>query len=173
MQYAHLSIYVEPSIRPQYEEHVKNHNSKVMSSSHPDSGFDLFVLKDETIKDLCVKRVSMGVKCSMTMNNVVTGFYLYPRSSISKTNLMMANHVGIIDSGYRGWIMGAFRYLAPQDSIIDETYMRDQETTIQKGTRLTQICHPSLCPILVNIVDSEEDLVKTDRGEGGFGSTGK
>ena len=58
---------------------------------------------------------------------------------------------------------GAFRNLG----FTEPTY------SIAKNTRLTQICHPSLCPIKVHIVDSEELLGATARGENGFGSTGK
>jgi dUTPase len=81
---------------------------------------------------------------------------------------MLANHVGVIDAGYRGSIIGAFRWLLPSyltDSH-DETYV------IAKDTRLVQLCHPSLCPIFVVLVD-ENTLTPSERGEGGFGSTGK
>ena len=90
-------------------------------------------------------------------------FYIYPRSSISKTPLMLANHTGIIDSGYRGNLIGAFRCLFLEPN---------QPYHIEKYTRLLQICHPSLCPIYVIIV-SENELSNTERGTDGFGSTGK
>jgi dUTP pyrophosphatase len=73
---------------------------------------------------------------------------------------MLANHVGIIDSGYRGNLMGAFRLLG------------QSEYTVEKHNRLLQICHPSLCPVIVKMVD-ENELSCTTRGSGGFGSTGK
>jgi dUTPase len=73
---------------------------------------------------------------------------------------MLANHVGIIDSGYRGNLIGAFRCLLP-----DKNYI------VEQFTRLLQVCHPSLCPIYVVLVE-ESDLVDTERGAGGFGSTG-
>ena len=72
---------------------------------------------------------------------------------------MLANHVGIIDSGYRGDLIGAFRCL-------------DNEYNVESNTRLLQICHPSLCPVYVVIVP-ENELSNTERGSGGFGSTGK
>ena len=55
-------------------------------------------------------------------------YYLYPRSSISKTPLRLCNSVGIIDAGYRGNIM------AFVDNI-DEDY--------DLGTRLFQLCDPN------------------------------
>ena len=89
-------------------------------------------------------------------------YYLYPRSSISKTPLLCANSVGIIDRDYRGNIMGKVRYL-PFDLEAKDPYLVD------KGTRLFQICSPDLHPIKVKLVDQ---LTETSRGEGGFGSTG-
>jgi dUTP pyrophosphatase len=90
-----------------------------------------------------------------------TAFQIYPRSSLSKTPLMLSNHVGIIDCGYRGNIKGAFRCLN-----VDQFY-------VQKFTRLLQICHPSLSKIRVFLVENENDLSSTERGDRGFGSTGK
>ena len=86
---------------------------------------------------------------------------MYPRSSISKSNLRLANNVGIIDAGYRGHLIGMFD-LKYSDSI-----------TINKFDRYLQICAPNLIPIVVEIVNSREELGEdTDRGNGGFGSTG-
>ena len=104
----------------------------------------------------------MNVKCEMvdTVYDRSLSYYMYPRSSISKTPLILANHVGIIDSGYRGNLIGAFRNLS------------DYNYVVEKNTRLLQICHPSLSPFIVELVD-ESDLSGSKRGEGGFGSTGK
>jgi dUTPase len=57
-------------------------------------------------------------------------------------------------------LIGAFRNTG------ENTYV------VEKDVRLLQICHPSLCPIYVELVD-ESELSTTERGEGGFGSTGK
>jgi len=83
-------------------------------------------------------------------------YYLYPRSSISKTPLRMSNSTGIIDAGYRGNI------IAKVDNNSNEEYK------IEKGTRLFQICAPSLEEIELEVVD---ELSDTSRGCGGFGST--
>jgi dUTP pyrophosphatase len=85
-------------------------------------------------------------------------YYLYPRSSISKTPLMLANHVGVVDSGYRGKIMAALRHVTgniPYD--------------IKRGDRLIQICSRDLSPFDFRL---STELSSSDRGEGGFGSTG-
>jgi len=166
-----------------YTSHIAKHNAEMETASFPNSGFDLFV-PDRVVfdTDFATKFVSLGVKCEMiycdksmpvvmeTEDNVETitsdvyscGYYVYPRSSISKTPLMLANHVGIIDSGYRGNLIGALRKLpTPGQS----------EYVVEKHTRLFQVCHPSLCPVFVVIVP-ESELNSSERGEGGFGSTG-
>jgi dUTP pyrophosphatase len=83
-------------------------------------------------------------------------YYLYPRSSISKTPLRMSNSIGIIDAGYRGNI------IAKVDNISNKDY------EIKKDTRLFQICDPCLDNIQIKIVDN---LSETTRGNAGFGST--
>ena len=83
-------------------------------------------------------------------------YYLYPRSSISRTPLRMSNSVGIIDAGYRGSLMVSV------DNISDEGY------TIKSGDRLFQVCASTLPPISFELSTT---LSETTRGEGGFGST--
>ena len=70
--------------------------------------------------------------------------------------LRMSNSVGIIDAGYRGNLM------ASVDNISDEPFL------IEKGTRLFQICGPTLSRVTFELTDT---LSETSRGEGGFGST--
>ena len=85
-------------------------------------------------------------------------FWLLPRSSIYKTGLMMANSVGVIDKSYRGELK------APVWSMTGDS-------NIGKGDRLFQIVAPDMGWIRhVRIVES---MPETQRGTGGFGSTGK
>jgi dUTP pyrophosphatase len=169
-RYAALRIFVNSDnseLRRTYENHVQKHNEEVMKSAFPNSGFDLFTpshcIFDETIES---KFIDLEIHCEMTYENQSTGFYMFPRSSISKTPLMLANHTGVIDSGYRGRMIGAFRWLGSQEN--DES-----NYIIEKNTRFLQICHPSLCPIIVTIVDNLNDFSTSERGSGGFGSTGR
>jgi dUTP pyrophosphatase len=91
-----------------------------------------------------------------------TGYYIHPRSSISKTPLRLANSTGIIDAGYRGSLIGMF-------DVLHET-----DFTGKANDRYVQICAPSLAPIIVEVVSNKEDLeLNTERGEGGLGSTGR
>jgi dUTP pyrophosphatase len=152
-----------------YKNHVELHNTKIQNTPFPDSGFDIFVPNTEVFDTFAKTRfIDMQVKAEMVFyqaasNRIETcAFMTFPRSSISKTPLMLANHTGIIDSGYRGSLIGAFRCLAFGET---NTY------TVDKFTRLLQICHPSLCPIFVQLVP-EKELSTTARGAGGFGSTG-
>jgi hypothetical protein len=169
-------------IKSNYIQHIQKHNTKVFSDTEPffDSGFDLFYpVKHGYVcsggNKGIVNKIDFQVKCSATMihnqlssdgkeeviREYVTGYMLFPRSSLSKTALRLANSVGVIDSGYRGNIIGMFDCLSENYKI---SYM----------DRLLQICAPNMCPIYVELVENEEDLgVNTSRGDGGFGSTGK
>ena len=166
-----------------FKEKVEAHNSKVRDSKYADSGFDLLIPFDysEHENGYTENRISnvtfrapLGIKCSMMSqfgpnpSASASGFYLYPRSSIVKTPFRLSNSVGIIDSGYRGEIM------AVVDNI--DYANNDMKACIRKYmtpmTRMFQICSPTLEPFLVEIVDTEEVLGSTERGNGGFGSTG-
>jgi dUTP pyrophosphatase len=96
---------------------------------------------------------------------------MYPRSSLSKTQLRLANSTGIIDSGYRGHLMGMFDVVnVPPDQSDD----READYFGTKFDRYLQICAPGLVPILVEIVNNKQELgEETARGNGGFGSTGR
>jgi dUTP pyrophosphatase len=163
-----LYLYVDSKNMDLFHKYItqtEKHNDDVLNGSHPNSGFDLFFPESATFDNINTKMVDFRVKCEMkyynTLENVSkpSGFYLYPRSSLSKTPLMLSNHVGIIDSGYRGFLIGAFRNLSSIPYFVE------------KDNRLVQICSPDLKPFLVTIVDNEFFSI-TERGTGGFGSTG-
>tara|TARA_Y100000361_G_scaffold69343_1_gene61205 strand:- start:8668 stop:9213 length:546 start_codon:yes stop_codon:yes gene_type:complete len=108
---------------------------------------------------------------------------LYPRSSIIKTNLSLANSVGVIDSGYRGKIKVCFKYIAqPEDMKIVEgkspiggmtkgivTSVNPQRI-YHEGDKIAQLIPCKHNKIYMNKVKHLND---TQRGDGGFGSTGK
>lgn len=160
----------DESLKDIYENKINKHNDTFLHNKFADSGFDLVVPDNVTFTEPYVSKfIDMGVKaelvhCDFSKHVLKTvPFYLYPRSSISKTPLMLANHTGIIDSGYRGNLIGAFRALQLPDN---------NQYIIEKHTRLLQLCHTNLLPIYVVLVD-ENDLTTSERGAGGFGSTGK
>ena len=148
-----LFLTVEEDLRLYYEERVAKHNEKCRDP-YADSGFDLACPETTpTMKGSVF--VDFKVKGAMFQDGTPSAYFLYPRSSISKTNFRLANSTGIIDRGYRG-NLGAF-FDCMEDSLME------------KRNRLVQICSPTLEPFEVRLVDS---LSSTERGEKGFGSTG-
>jgi dUTP pyrophosphatase len=165
MKYVLRLAIQDPNLQNIYKSHIDNHNSGVLNSKFPNSGFDIFIPTTTVFdQNINTKMVGLGLKCEMVLydtSNIAlcSPFYMYPRSSMSKTPLMLANHTGIIDSGYRGELIAALRNLSPSSYEVVE------------NTRLLQICLPSLEPFTVEIVE-EGELSTTERGSGGFGSTG-
>ena len=147
-----------------YVSHIVNHNKQVRTE-YPNAGFDLlspFNMYVEGIK--CV--LDTEIICSMkSHDDIQLSYYLYPRSSIIKTPFRLANSVGIIDSGYRGNIKACF------DVTINENYATETYE-VKQYSRLVQLCSPTLKPLIVKIVDNVEELGLSERGSGGFGSTG-
>jgi len=164
----------DPYLIDLYKQHIDNHNRGIINDIFPNSGFDLFipntVIFDEPMKS---KFIDLKVKAEMVVvdkkfnSHQTCAYTVHPRSSMSKTPLMLANHTGIIDAGYRGNLIGAVRWLKNAE-INNES---NHEYILERHTRLLQICHPTLCPIFVYLVE-ERDLTTTERGAGGFGSTG-
>ena len=122
-----------------------------------DSGLDLFVVEDQVVKAGTTSFLKLGFKAAATDSegNSVS-WLVFPRSSISKTPLRLANSIGLIDAGYRGEVIAAV------DNIRTEDY------TVKAGERLVQAVAFTGGPISIKIVES---LDVTARGEGGFGST--
>lgn len=168
-RYMNLKIYVDTidtELINKYTEAIDQHNLKIANNiDHIDAGFDLYCPEDMTFKSSNVNKLDHKIICNAKIieknNSYYTGYYMYPRSSISKTNLRLANNVGIIDAGYRGHLIGMF------------DLVNTDLTSIKKFDRYLQICAPGLIPIVVELVESLEELgEKTIRGDGGFGSTG-
>jgi dUTP pyrophosphatase len=171
-----LYINANDNVKIFYTEHSTFHEG--------DSGLDLFFPNDITIKPGDVVKVDLGIACEMIEESLVSietikkcdnifnilsnlnaiistknvSYYLYPRSSIANTPLILTNNVGIVDSAYRGTLKAALR------NVGSESY------TIKRGERLLQICTGDLKPFTFKLV---ETLSETSRGSNGFGSTGK
>ena len=132
-----------------------------------DSGFDLYTPNEVHILPGETVFIPLQICCEMINNDCKNeSFYLYPRSSISKTPLVLANSVGIIDSGYRGELKAAVKYIP---SIDDLNSSIPKKYVIKKNTRLFQICKYNLESFSFKIVESLSDSL---RGNNGFGSTG-
>lgn len=139
---------------------IKNYYAKkaVESDLSSDSGFDLVCPTDLQFNPMDSKTIDFKIQCKFITDNNTSGYLLMPRSSISKTNLMMMNSIGLIDKDYRGNIMAKVKNV----TITDNEY-------IKKNDRLFQIVGPNFQPFKVKIVS---ELDETSRGSGGFGSTG-
>ena len=130
-----------------YKNHGHFHNG--------DAGLDLYTLEDISFSSGETKKIKLGISCEPKDGKA---YYLFPRSSISKTPLRLSNSIGLIDGGYRGEIM------ASCDNI------KDFDCIVKKGDRLFQLVAADSSPISYTLVDSLSD---TTRGSGGFGSTGE
>ena len=163
-----------------YTDRINSHNAG-LSDTFPDSGFDLGIPTDLILTQALNNKIPLGVYCAMythiqqvdsdvskdksvSILAVPQAYYLYPRSSISKTSLRMSNSLGIIDSGYRGEITAVV-------DIVNHFFCGSIKLNAME--RYFQLCHPSLMPFRVVMVDNIEELGITARGDGGFGSTGK
>jgi dUTP pyrophosphatase len=165
MDLDYLYIYTNNNeLKINYINHITNHNKQV-NTEYPNAGFDL-LSPSEIVVAGAQFILDTEIICAMkSHDNKNLSYYLYPRSSIIKTPFRLANSVGIIDSGYRGNIKACF------DVIISKNYQIKQYDVTQYS-RLVQICSPTLKPLIVKIVDNLEELGLSERGSGGFGSTG-
>lgn len=186
-----LRVFVDSDddhLRDMYRNAALAHNNKLLTSMpHIDAGFDLFAPGTENQLHFFgpgwpgkspVNKLDFKICCAARMHadngkNFNTGYYMHPRSSLSKTQLRLANSTGIIDAGYRGHLIGMFDVvnIPPNPT---QTADRAPDYSGNKYDRYLQICAPGLVPIMVEIVDSLSDLGdETERGAGGFGSTGR
>ena len=120
-----------------------------------DAGLDLVATN---IKENTTFQITYGLGIALEIPEGFVGL-VFPRSSIRNTELTLSNSVGVIDSGYRGELQATFNKLNGLDSI-----------SYNVGDRVCQILiipYPQIEFVEV------EDLSNTERGEGGFGSTGK
>jgi dUTP pyrophosphatase len=157
------------------EETKKMYNNEKINTENwemNDSGFDLFFPNDIKVEPNKTTKVSLGVKCAVYNKNTYSEmilnngalinsqpYFVFPRSSIGKTSLRLANSVGIIDAQYRG------NLIVQIDNISSDSYM------IKKGQRLFQICSRDLTPFY-NVITVDK-LQNTERGSNGIGSTGQ
>jgi dUTP pyrophosphatase len=119
-----------------------------------DAGLDLVAVSKE--ENALYIEYKIGLAIELQENYVGL---LYPRSSISKYHLVLANSVGVIDSGYRGEI--AVRFKKTIDNLYEKTY-----NVGDKVAQLVIMPYPK-----VELVEVEE-LSDTERGDKGFGSSG-
>jgi dUTP pyrophosphatase len=106
-----------------------------------------------------------GLACEIPEGHVGL---LFPRSSVSKTCLILANSVGVVDSGYRGEI--CLRFKVDAGTIGQTRPPHTRPAKYKKGDKIGQLLiipYPTIEPEFV------DELSETERGAGGFGSTGQ
>ena len=133
-----------------------NENAVIPSyAKDGDAGMDLIatsIIGEEPFQ------ITYGLGVALEIPKGFVGL-VFPRSSIRNYDLSLTNSVGVVDSGYRGELQATFR---KHKGVASKTY--------KVGDRVAQIMiipHPD---VEFNEVD---ELSDSERGEGGFGSTGK
>lgn len=117
------------------------------------AGYDMFVRAVEDVSETAV-RYSLGVRIELPEGYCAL---LMPRSSVYKRGLLMANSVGLIDSDYRGELSALFVKLPGADPY-------------KVGERAAQLV---IVAVETPMLHKVSELSVTDRGENGYGSTGK
>jgi dUTP pyrophosphatase len=135
-----------------------NENAVIPSyAKDGDAGMDLVAT---SIISNTSTQITYGIGLALEIPNGFVGL-IFPRSSVRKTRLMLSNCVGVVDSGYRGELQATFNKIN-NDSVSENDY--------KVGDRIAQIMiipHPPI------EFEEADELSDTERGDGGFGSTGK
>ena len=120
-----------------------------------DAGMDLTITKE--IENTSFS-VSYGFGIAMEIPKGYVGL-VFPRSSVRNQDLILSNCVGVIDSGYRGEIQATFKKTNGLDSI--------KYKVGERGAQIIILPYPTI------YMTEVPELSDTERGSGGFGSTGK
>ena len=122
------------------------------------AGADLYACLDASVTIEAGETVFIPTGLAMEVPKGCAGL-VYARSSLgAKRGLAPANKVGVIDSDYRGEI-----------SVVLHNHGKVDQT-VSPGERIAQLV---ITPVLTPAYEEVEELTDTDRGAGGFGSTGK
>jgi dUTP pyrophosphatase len=124
-------------------------------SKDGDAGMDLTITRE--IENTSFS-VSYGFGIAMEIPKGYVGL-VFPRSSVRNQDLILSNCVGVIDSGYRGELQATFKKTNGLDSI--------KYKVGDRGAQIMIVPYPK-----IEFIETD-DLSNTERGDGGFGSTGK
>jgi len=144
-------------IKPK-EEKIANFYKNSLRKSE-DLGYDLYLPEDISIPPLTISCIDHKIQAEMYNDTGNIHYFLVPRSSIYKHGLMQVNSIGIIDKGYRG-------------SLKAMVYNTTNEwVDLSAGERLFQLI--VLESHSIDFIGITQKLSNSERGEGGFGSTGR
>lgn len=121
-----------------------------------DAGMDLTAVERKFVDEKKYGYIEYDTGLAFEIPDGYVGL-IFPRSSVSETGLILANAVGVVDSKYRGSVKCRFKYIPDC-----ELY--------SVGERVAQMI---IMPYPIVKIIEKEQLSETDRGDGGFGSTGK
>jgi dUTP pyrophosphatase len=127
-----------------------------------DAGFDLTAISYNYVDSVPVPYYNYEFGLAVEIPEGYVGL-LFPRSSVSNKDLMLTNCVGVVDSGYRGPLSARFK----------TTHFKGELPNLYKaGERVVQlVIVPYAQAEFVEV--SYDQLTTTERGQGGFGSSGK
>ena len=129
-----------------------NPEAKIPLYANPgDAGMDVYAISKE-VKERFIE-YGTGLSFEVPEGHMML---IFPRGSLSNKDLILANHVGVLDSGYRGELKLRFRKIG------DDVY--------EIGDKIGQII---IVPFPKVEFEEVDELSETGRGSGGFGSTGK
>lgn len=147
-------------------------DSVLPTKAHPaDAGFDLYA---NSVKYDYYGNVVYGTGIAMEIPDGYVGL-IFPRSSICKQTVSLSNAVGVCDSSYRGEIMCKFK---PTAEFVQDTYLGGVIVTgrsheyrhYEVGDRIAQLI---IIPYPEIEFEEVAELSETERGTGGYGSTGR
>ena len=122
------------------------------------AGYDLYACVENPVVVPAGGRVSIPCGIAVEISGAEAAGFIFGRSGLgAKHGIVPANAVGVIDADYRGEIMVCLANHA------------DVEYTVRQGERIAQLV---IMPILTPPIREVEELSRTVRGIGGFGSTG-
>jgi dUTP pyrophosphatase len=136
-----------------------NENAEIPKrATNGSAGYDLCacIEEDVVIKKGQIVKIPTGISAEINTNEAA--LMIYARSGLaSKNGVTLVNCVGVVDSDYRGEIVVPLINLGNDDYIIE------------KGARIAQLV---VTPVILPEIEEVSELGDTDRGSGGFGSTG-
>lgn len=147
----------------------KTHENSMtpVKANETDMCYDLFAVEDGKLGEMFIE-YDTGIAFDIPEGYDVK---VFPRSSISKYDLVLANGIGIIDNGFRDSIKCRFKVLYSHSGIIDENLHRviSDLKLYKKGDRIAQF---TLVKKVNYKLEETDSLSDSERGLGGFGSSG-
>ncbi|MDL2233665.1 dUTP diphosphatase [Ruminococcaceae bacterium OttesenSCG-928-L11] len=123
------------------------------------AGYDLYACLTEAVTIPARGRGQIPTGIAISIGDPGVAAFVFGRSGLGiKQGIVPANAVGVVDSDYRGEI------------IVGLANHSDSDFTVRHGDRIAQMV---LLPMLTPTLVEQDELDETERGTGGFGSTGK